>query len=173
MGALPTRKMKLRINNQQRCRHLDAREIRQLTWQLYLCAERMAVSDCLSGADVALYLRDDEGIRAVKQAVFGMNEITDVVTVSYMPTPVDPVPEVELFVNVQRAFTRACRQGWTPYRELALYIAHGLDHLAGFDDQFPEARRRMRQRELRWISKPDCRGQIERLAAKSCGLPLQ
>ncbi len=165
--------MNLRINNRQRCQHLSIPAVRELVLQLLSSAMRRS-PDGGQGLDITLHLTDDRGIAAVKQAVFGMPEITDVVALSYLPTPAAPAPEGEIFVNVQRAFTRSCRQGWSPARELALYIAHGLDHLAGADDRTPPERRRMRRRELRWIAAPACLAAMEHLVPPPrgpCGLP--
>ena len=39
----------------------------------------------------------------------------------------------------------------TADRELALYLAHGCDHLTGADDATPAGRARMRRRELGWL----------------------
>ncbi len=65
-------------------------------------------------------------------------------------------PAAEIVVNVERAMAEGLRQAvrrpaWSPGHELALYVAHGCDHLTGADDNDPAARRRMRRRELRWL----------------------
>jgi ssRNA-specific RNase YbeY (16S rRNA maturation enzyme) len=36
--------------------------------------------------------------------------------------------------------------------ELALYIAHGFDHLSGADDDTPARRAAMRRTEMRWLA---------------------
>jgi probable rRNA maturation factor len=60
----------------------------------------------------------------------------------------------ELFINVERAVRVAPRRAdWSADRELALYLAHGLDHLTGADDHAPEERARMRRRELAWLKR--------------------
>jgi ssRNA-specific RNase YbeY (16S rRNA maturation enzyme) len=59
----------------------------------------------------------------------------------------------EIFVNVERAVVTAQkRNGWSASKELALYIAHGCDHLiSGENDANAAERMRMRRRELRWL----------------------
>lgn len=161
MGVSPIPKMNLRINNAQRVQRLNLPSVRRLAIRLFTRAMRAAPGICWS--DVTLVLTDDPGIAVVKQASFGVYEVTDVVTLCYAPSPVDPGTEGEIFVNVQRAFSRPCRPGWSPGRELALYIAHGMDHLTGADDHIPAERRRMRERERRWIAAPECLTEIERL----------
>ncbi len=108
-------------------------------------------------------LTGDREIAAVKQKVFGYAEATDVIALRYAPTPTDPAAEAELFINVERAFRHPRWPGWTPARELALYIAHGFDHLAGANDDTPTARLHMRRRELRWLRQPDISERIAHL----------
>ena len=78
-------------------------------------------------------------------------------------TPLAPA-HAELFVNPMQAIRCAAARDpatllreekdipWSAGHELALYIAHGLDHLSGADDATYEGYRTMRRRELRWLS---------------------
>ena len=62
-------------------------------------------------------------------------------------------PKREIIVNAERAWLAGSRRrGWSPSRELALYIAHGCDHLNDERDTTPAGRRRMRRRELHWLA---------------------
>ena len=59
----------------------------------------------------------------------------------------------ELYVNCARALSAAPkRKGWSPAKELLLYVAHGMDHLSGADDHSSRDRAAMRRRELRWLA---------------------
>lgn len=150
--------MNLQIDNRQKQHGVDRAIIRQLAAALFRLAHRREPDVCWSA--VTVVLTDDQGIAAYKHAAFGYREVTDVVTLRYAPSPADPGTEGEIFVNVQRAFARPRRSGWSPIHELALYIAHGCDHLTGADDSTPADRRRMRRRELRWLRTPACRQAI-------------
>ena len=55
------------------------------------------------------------------------------------------------FYNLERARAEGRGRPGGPARELALYLAHGLDHLAGADDDVPARRRAMRRRETAWL----------------------
>ena len=57
----------------------------------------------------------------------------------------------ELVINAERALAEGRRRAGGAARELALYLAHGMDHLAGRDDDTPARRRAMRRRETRWL----------------------
>jgi rRNA maturation RNase YbeY len=140
--------------------------VRQLT--LYLL-ERAAAIHGHRWGDVQLTLTDDDAIRAVKLAVFGLDITTDVVSLAYDPIPGDPDEDAtdgELFVNAalaQQRGRRSQRQHWGPAHELALYLAHACDHLSGEDDADAAGRRRMRRRELNWVHAAAAQGLLDNL----------
>ncbi len=57
----------------------------------------------------------------------------------------------ELHVNVQRAVEEGASRRRGVAGELALYVAHGLDHLSGARDDTDTLRRKMLRRENNWI----------------------
>ena len=102
---------------------------------------------------VTVILQDDEFSAEVHEAINGAKGPTDVITQRYdaMPGEKDGVYG-ELYVNADQALRVAPkRRGWSPARELLLYVAHGMDHLSGADDLKPRDYDRMRRRELRWL----------------------
>ena len=102
---------------------------------------------------VAVVLQDDAFSAEVHAAINGAEGPTDVVTQRYDPMPGE-LPGVygELYVNAERAIRAAPRRrGWSPARELLLYVAHGMDHLSGADDLDAGGYARMRRRELKWL----------------------
>ena len=103
--------------------------------------------------EVTVVLQDDEFSAEVHAAVNGVEGATDVITQPYDPMPGEaPGVRGELYVNCERALAAAPRRrGWSPAKELLLYVAHGMDHLSGADDFTPEDYRRMRRRELEWL----------------------
>ena len=103
-------------------------------------------------------LTDDALITRVNKKYFDKSDVTDVISFRYDPMPgEDAGYSGEIVVNVQQA-RRNPRCG-DESRELALYIAHGCDHLSGESDLTPQGYRRMRRRELRWLKQ-----------ARECGL---
>ena len=118
-----------------------------------------------------MLLMDNAGIKRVNRALFGRHEVTDVISQRYDPMPgLDGRHGGEVFVNVQRAAERAAsirskargRSGkpraWDESRELALYIAHGCNHLTGAEDAEAAGRSRMRRRDCGCASMPpDCK----------------
>ena len=102
---------------------------------------------------VTVILQDDAFSAEVHEAINGACGATDVITQRYdaMPGEAEGVYG-ELYVNVDRALSAAPkRRGWSPAKELLLYVAHGMDHLSGADDLKPKDYDRMRRRELAWL----------------------
>ena len=103
---------------------------------------------------VEIILQNDLFSAEVHAAINGAEGPTDVITQRYdaMPGEEDGVYG-ELYVNVDQAIRVAPkRRGWSPAKELLLYVAHGMDHLSGADDLTPADYDRMRRRELSWLS---------------------
>ena len=106
---------------------------------------------------VTVILQDDAFSAEVHEAINGAKGPTDVITQRYdaMPGEAEGVYG-ELYVNVDQALRVAPkRRGWSPAKELLLYVAHGMDHLSGADDLNPRDYDRMRRRELRWLNESE------------------
>lgn len=102
-------------------------------------------------AELSVVLVDDAAMPACKERVFGVRRQTDVISLAYAAIPGLQPAVAELVVNAERALREGERHPGGAARELALYLAHGLDHLAGHDDDTPARRRSMRRRETRWL----------------------
>lgn len=96
-------------------------------------------------------LTDDEGIIPANAEYFGKERPTDVISFRY-----DPIPGEEdsfcgdLIINVDRAVQVGPEQQGTDY-ELALYLAHGFDHLSGAEDDTPAKKDAMLATETAWL----------------------
>jgi ssRNA-specific RNase YbeY (16S rRNA maturation enzyme) len=101
--------------------------------------------------ELTVVLTDEAAMPAYKAGCFGVRVQTDVVAQSYQAVPGVCPATAELVLNAERARTEGRRRAGGPARELALYLAHGLDHLAGRDDDTPVRRRAMRRRETAWL----------------------
>jgi ssRNA-specific RNase YbeY (16S rRNA maturation enzyme) len=121
-------------------------------------------------SEVSVVLADNAVMQAANRDYLGRNEVTDVISIGYDSLPgEDGWADAEIIVNLQRAAEVAAhsprwgrisphsgrgrrRPAWDVSKELALYIAHGCDHLSGGRDDTTAERKRMRRRELRWLS---------------------
>ena len=108
--------------------------------------------DVAKWREICVLLVDDKESGEIHHATVGDPSPTDVITLRYIR---GDAMDAELIVNVQCAMEegrrRSRRGAWSPQHELALYLAHGIDHLSGADDATPANRARMRRRELRWM----------------------
>ena len=104
--------------------------------------------------EVVVHLVRDAESDALHQAIMGVEGATDVITQAYDAVPPEaPGLYGELFVNTDQALRAAPRRkGWSPAKELLLYVAHGMDHLSGADDCAEADYNRMRRRELKWLN---------------------
>ncbi|MBU1694899.1 MAG: rRNA maturation RNAse YbeY, partial [Verrucomicrobia bacterium] len=108
-------------------------------------------ADLAPWSELVIVFTDDRGIVPVNTACFGKAEPTDVISQSYAPLPGGaPGPGGEVIVNVERALSLG-GTGKRGERELALYIAHGLHHLAGAVDDTPARRRAALRQEQAWL----------------------
>ena len=103
--------------------------------------------------EVVVHLVRDGESDSMHRAIMGISGATDVITQAYDAIPPEePGLFGELFVNTDQALRAAPRRrGWSPAKELLLYVAHGMDHLSGADDHAPADYARMRRRELSWL----------------------
>ena len=119
--------------------------------------------------DISVVLVDDAGSRAINKTYLGHDYATDVISFNFDPIPGDPASGTcgEIVVNLSQAHRVGRRYGGPPH-ELALYIAHGCDHLTGEDDTTPAQRQRMRRRELGWLKELGSKG-LRSSGVKSSG----
>ena len=154
--------MRISIDNRQRLFRMNQVALRQVAADLAaLAAASRGVSPW---REAIVILLDDAGMTDWNLRVMRYTGSTDVISQRYEPLPGEPAGmRGELLVNVERAWqVGAQRRNWPPSRELALYIAHGFDHLNDAEDASSAGRQRMRRRELRWL----CRIHIPALFSK-------
>ena len=141
--------MKIRLLNRQRALAIRPAALRRLVRTL---AARAFPADAPAPcAELAVVLVDDAAMPAYKAGCFGVRRQTDVVTQSYEAVPGVCAATADIILNAERARQEGRARPGGPARELALYLAHGLDHLAGAEDNTPARRRAMRRRETEWL----------------------
>ena len=115
-------------------------------------------------ADVSITFLGDRDISRIHEEALGVGGTTDVITLPYAPAPGIPA-SAEIFINTALACSRGrnrtslelvgdeSNRTWSPAHELALYLAHGFDHLAGNVDHTTAGFTAMRKREIKWVEK--------------------
>ncbi|NOU35402.1 MAG: rRNA maturation RNase YbeY [Kiritimatiellaceae bacterium] len=135
------------INRQKRRISLSA--IRRLTAKLAAALE--ASDPDTVWQEVTLLLTDDSGITQYNREFFGKDRATDVISFRSEPFPGEDGVTGDLIVNVERAALEGPNHDGIK-AELALYIAHGFNHLSGADDNTPAKRAAMRRTEMRRLA---------------------
>lgn len=162
--TLVTRRPTLRI---------DKKATRRLAEKFKLLSASSAQrNDALDCESVSLIITGDALIRIIHEQSMGSRETTDVITLAYAATPSTPAT-AEIFVNAQLAARCGADRSaldlidgevhgsWSPAHELALYIAHGFDHLAGNDDTSAAGFKSMRKREIGWVRQAHALGLVD------------
>jgi rRNA maturation RNase YbeY len=154
--------MKLLLQNRQTDTGARIPAIRKLI--RWLIAHSPVLGQLEPWSEIVLVLTNDAGIRPINRATFGKDEPTDVISLTYHGVPVEPATWTgEIFVNAERARVIG-RDTRKTSRELALYIAHGLHHLAGASDRTPALRKAMLNEEKAWLAKAEEVGLLKELA---------
>ncbi len=141
--------MKTSILNQQKNLPVQIQKLKRLSdW---LGGKLEGVTAPARWSEVCIVLVDDEGITRTNREYFGKNRPTDVISFRYDPVPGENAAwSGDLMVNVDRAVQAGPEHKGIDY-ELALYIAHGFDHLSGAEDDTDATRKKMRATETAWL----------------------
>jgi probable rRNA maturation factor len=109
-------------------------------------AEAVLSGEGVRRATISLTLVDNATIHRINREHLGHDWPTDVLSFR-LSEPGEPELVGELVVSTEMALTTATELGADPTEELALYVAHGLLHLCGYDDSCAAEARLMRARE--------------------------
>ena len=109
---------------------------------------RAAAPEEWDGCELAVTLVDDAEIAEMNWGFLGEDGPTDVLAFPLEGPDGSERPVVgEVVVSAERALAEAAARGLEPREELALYVVHGVLHLAGHDDHDAGQRARMQERE--------------------------
>ena len=141
--------MKISVHIRQTRRRPNIRKLAALARFFMIEAARLH-SEC-PWDEIAVVLTDDAGIEAVNRNFLDHARVTDVIAFTLSPMPGGGAGTCgDIHLNVERVLGEGARRG-NVANELALYLAHGCDHLTGANDRTVMEQRRMRRRELLWI----------------------
>ena len=91
----------------------------------------------LKGSGLSLVFVGEGRMRGINKKYLGHDFVTDVITFDHG----------EIIICPAVAARNAEHYGNTVGKELALYVVHGILHLAGYDDRTPQGIQRMRAKE--------------------------
>ena len=141
--------MKTTLLNQQKKHPIHPQNLKKLIACLGKKLEALTVP--IPWSEVTVVLVDDDSITQTNREYFGKNRPTDVISFRYDSIPGEAESwSGDLVINVDRAVSEGTARGKLDH-ELALYIAHGFDHLSGAEDDTPEKQKKMRATETAWL----------------------
>ena len=111
------------------------------------------------GLELTVLVTGDERVRELNLRYRGVDSPTDVLSFGggaegFVDAPGAPVYLGDVVISYPRVLAQATAQGWSPDKELALLVIHGVLHLAGYDHATPEEEAIMWARQeaiLTWL----------------------
>jgi len=141
--------MRIFLVNKQKICHINSVKLKKLAHSFLLQLARLTPD--VSYGDLSFILMDDAGITELNLDYLDHAFATDVLTFPYLHNSLTgQIIDAEIIVNIQRALAEGPKHGGAS-RELALYMAHGCDHLSGLNDDTLNGMHQMRIRELNWL----------------------
>ncbi len=139
--------MNLKLINLHPSRRLQSRKWRPVIFQLYkaLCACPTIAFRHLRELNVVF--TDDAKIAELNWRFLHHKGPTDILTFDYENG------SAEIVISLDAAVHQASLYHKTLEQELTLYLAHGILHLAGINDQTPLQRRQMRKAEQQLLQR--------------------
>jgi len=133
--------VKIYIKNSQKDLRVQSSQIKRLVHSFLEFHQ-------ISYSEVTIHLVTDKKMRLVHEEFFDDPSPTDCMTF-----PVDPADSEDAVLGDIFVCPRVALAYPEPYKELSLYIIHGLLHILGYDDIDSKDRKRMRQAEKKEMAR--------------------
>lgn len=102
--------------------------------------------------DLSIVLADHQTVRQLNKSYLNHDYDTDVLSFSLNDTEEAGAVDGEIYIDLDTAHERHEEFGVSFEEEALRYIAHGLLHLIGYEDDAPEKKERMHLLENRYLS---------------------
>ncbi len=136
--------MKLEITNLQKLHRINTKRMKNLVRNI-LKAEK-------KDAELSIVFTDNKTIQEMNKTFLGHNYATDVLSFAYHEPSSGENVIGEIIISVEMAVKLAQKHGYPIEGEIALYLAHGLLHLLGYNDKQKRDAKKMHQREGELLS---------------------
>lgn len=127
------------VTNRQRRVPVGAREVRAVVAAVF-------AAEGAGEPDVGVALVNDAAIRELNREHLAHDYATDCISFDYSDDPAPDALRGEVVCSAETAAREAGARGKDPAHELLLYVAHGVLHLLGWDDDTPARRDAMNAR---------------------------
>lgn len=150
------------ITRLTRRHRIDTARLKRLaTW---LLEKTRAMDPERTWLTCSVVIVDHARMEALNREALRHSGTTDVITLTYASVPGEPTGwHGEVVINADRARDVGAHRRGGPSRELALYLAHGFQHLGGADDRTTRQRQAMNRRQNRWLREANTLGLVQDL----------
>lgn len=98
--------------------------------------------------DIAYIFCSDDYLASINEQYMHHHTLTDIITFDYSESI---RLSGDIFISIDRVFENAVKFGVSRNQELARVMAHGILHLAGYDDKSRKEKELMRSKEETFI----------------------
>jgi len=140
--------MDLSITDISRCYFLNKKKLKDI---VRFILKSIDIHD----ADLSIVFTTDRKIKRLNYLYRKKNRVTDVLSFSMQEgkrLKRDSSILGDIVISVERAKKQAKRFNSTFKNEIYLYLIHGILHLAGYGDENPSSRDRMRKKESKILN---------------------
>lgn len=102
--------------------------------------------------DINFIFCSDEYLHAMNVQYLQHDDYTDVITFPYAEEEGDPI-DGDIFISIERIEENARQYGISTEKELHRVMIHGVLHLLGYEDEAPEEKAEMTEKEDLYLSK--------------------
>jgi len=142
--------MKVEITNLQKRFRIN--RVRFINLTKWLMNKAAAMDTTRTWIDCSVVMVGHDRMIELNRQAMNHEGTTDVITFAYPTQPGEPAGwRGEIILNVEEASDASTRLGSRIERELALYLAHGCQHLGGADDRTKSERAAMNRRQNKWL----------------------
>jgi len=115
-------------------------------------AERLLKYEGIDNAELSILFVNDSQMKELNYKYRGKDTPTDVLA---FPMQARQYPQLlgDVVISIETAKREAKMRGYGLDRELALYLAHGILHLLGYDDIRKSDRKLMSNKETKLLEK--------------------
>jgi probable rRNA maturation factor len=133
------------VKNLQETVPVDASLVRRVVFSVISDETR-------KNADITVCFIDDALMRDLNKRYHATDESTDVLAFNLSGAG-KKLLKGDIAVSAETAVANAALYKTSVQYELCLYVAHGLLHLCGYDDQDAEGTKVMRRKELKYLAR--------------------
>lgn len=115
----------------------------------------LSEENIITPGEITISFVNGKTIKKINKNYHSCDCATDCITFEYTNTAIEGILVADIIVSVDTAISNAINYKTNPVYETLLYVAHGVLHLAGYDDKNEKSREFMNNKAIKILSKYD------------------